>query len=380
MTTALRKRITIFDLTRFIAMLFMIQGHTIYAFLDMSTIDTSNIWWVLWAFNRGFTAPVFLVVSGAVQIFANKRDENGNISNTTLYKRLMLGLSLIIISYLMHLPGSFFQMLEMTDAQMIRLYQVNILQLIGFCLIFNIILMKIIKNDYVHLVVASIFIFIFAFGGYYVESSNLYQDMHPALASYITFHHGSIFPIFPTAAFYCVGLCFGIVIKKTKHDQKFFIRLSSIVISLVLFLIFILQHSYEYDYFKSILYINKASAEIVLFRLIIVFLYIFIVSFLDEFWKKKDIILMFGKRALLIYILHLYFIYNFLLYTKAFNGYFKLNIFDLQESIYLVFLVVILTLSSVFLIDFALKRFKVSRYLFQFLIAFIIIIKLFPFF
>ena len=380
MSEKLRKRITIFDLTRFIAMLFMLQGHTIYAFLDMSTIDSSSIWWILWAFNRGFTAPVFLVVSGAVQIFANKRDENNKLNDITFYKRLMLGLSLIVISYLMHMPGSFMQMLDMSDSQLIRLYQVNILQLIGFCIILNILLMKTIRNEWVHLGISAVLIFFFAFGSNYVEGSNLYQDMHPALASYITFHYGSIFPIFPTAAFYFVGISFGILIKNTKFDQKFFIRLFSIIFSLVLFLIFLIQHTYEYDFFKSILYINKASAEIVLFRLIVVFFYIFVVSFLDELLKKKDIILMFGKRALLIYIFHLYFIYNFLLYTKVFDGYFKLNTFDLEVSIYLVFLVIFLTLSSVFLVDYLLKKFKVSRYVFQFLILFIIISKLFPFY
>lgn len=375
-----KKRITIFDLTRFIAMMLMMQGHTIYAFLDGSTIDKGSFWWLLWELNRGFTAPIFLVVSGAVQVFANKRDEFGNIQDKTFYKRILLGISLILISLLMHLPGSFMDLLGMSDRQLLRLFEVNILQLIGVCLIINVLLMKFIKNDYAFLASASILFLLFTFGGTYIEQGNLYAGLHPFFASYLTYEYGSIFPLFPTASYFFLGIMFGILIKKSHFELKPFIRYSSLILFALLFILFYIQHSYEGSFFKSILYMDKLSLGIILFRLSIVFLYIFVVSFIDELIKKKHIVLMFGKRSLLVYIIHLYFIYNFFLYTPAFQGYFKLNIFDFNKTMLLVFLVLSLTLLSVYMIDFLLKKFKVSRYVFQILIVFIIIIKLFPFF
>lgn len=375
-----KKRITIFDLTRFIAMVLMMQGHTIYAFLDTTTIHTGSFWWLLWELNRGFTAPVFLVVSGAVQIFANKRDEFGNIHKKTFRKRIILGISLVILSLLLHLPGSLMDMLVMSDQRLLRLFEVNILQLIGVCLIMNVILMKFIKSEIAHLIVSGFLILIFSFGGHLIESYKLYEGIHPFFASYFTFNYGSIFPIFPTAAYFFAGIVFGLMLKKTKYEHKSYIRISSLILATTIFIIFYLQHSYQGSFFQSILYMDRLSIGLILFRLSITFVYIFIASFIDELLTKKHIVLMFGKRSLLVYVIHLYFIYNFFLYTPAFQGYFKLNIFDLSKTLLLVFLVVSLTLLSVYMIDFLLKKYKVSKYVFQILIAFIIIVKLFPFF
>ena len=59
------------DIARLFAMLMMVQGHTIYCLINQSILFSGTTFWNNWTFIRGFTAPVFLMVSGAVHIFAN---------------------------------------------------------------------------------------------------------------------------------------------------------------------------------------------------------------------------------------------------------------------------------------------------------------------
>ncbi|MFW5662812.1 MAG: heparan-alpha-glucosaminide N-acetyltransferase domain-containing protein, partial [Bacteroidota bacterium] len=99
------QRITALDLARFIAMLMMIQGHSLYAVASAQQLDTSIFPWNLWEFLRGFTAPVFLMVSGAVHVFANKREPDGYIAPARLNKRIKVSLIIMAVGYLMMFPA-----------------------------------------------------------------------------------------------------------------------------------------------------------------------------------------------------------------------------------------------------------------------------------
>jgi uncharacterized membrane protein len=59
-------RLLFLDMMRFIALFMMIQGHTIYALLDKEIRD-GNSWGIgIWTLLRGYTAPFFMVIAGAV--------------------------------------------------------------------------------------------------------------------------------------------------------------------------------------------------------------------------------------------------------------------------------------------------------------------------
>jgi len=379
MTHNTKQRITIFDLTRLVAMLFMVQGHVIYAFLDydFKNMEESSLWWVLWAFNRGFTAPVFLLVSGAVQIFANKKNEIGELKPKQFQKRILLAIFLIVISYLMHLPANIYSLFTLDPSKLISFYQVNILQLIGVCLIIAMLLIKYIKSDKVMLIITLSLSLFFALFGLYINNHDLASNLHPALNCYLTYDYQSYFPIFPNAAYYFIGLSFGIILKNYTSNYNLFIQKYGLLISGIFMTIFFSIHRYDYSLISSISSIDNSSPMIVLFRSSMVFLYITILAQFDKYFNKSTIILMFGKKALLVYILHLYFIYSFLRYNPLFVGYFQLNSFDLTSTLLIVLLVMILTFASVFLIDYMLNKYAKAKQILFGLVAVLIINKLF---
>ncbi|MCX6140750.1 MAG: heparan-alpha-glucosaminide N-acetyltransferase domain-containing protein, partial [Candidatus Kapabacteria bacterium] len=81
-------RLYALDLARFMAMLFMMQGHVLDALVSSSVIDISHAPWNVWHWIRGLTAPVFLMVSGAVHVFATKRDADGRVREDVMGKRI----------------------------------------------------------------------------------------------------------------------------------------------------------------------------------------------------------------------------------------------------------------------------------------------------
>ncbi len=117
-------------------MLMMIQGHTIYALADPSAYDISLFPWNIWHFCRGLTAPVFLIVSGAVHVFANKRLAGGGLSRRTIKKRITIASVLIAIGYLLVFPAERVWDLFFIEAvYWQRFFCVNILQLFGISLL-----------------------------------------------------------------------------------------------------------------------------------------------------------------------------------------------------------------------------------------------------
>ena len=76
-------RLFALDLARLMAMLMMMQGHTLDALVNPQLMDLGTFPWNIWQFMRGLTAPIFLIVSGTVHVFAMKRDEQGAMSEET---------------------------------------------------------------------------------------------------------------------------------------------------------------------------------------------------------------------------------------------------------------------------------------------------------
>ena len=81
-------RLTFLDIMRFIALFMMIQGHTIYAILNTEIRDGSSFH--VWTLLRGYTAPFFMVIAGAVFTFLLLQQDKTKIKGNIRIKKGLL--------------------------------------------------------------------------------------------------------------------------------------------------------------------------------------------------------------------------------------------------------------------------------------------------
>src|SRR5579872_4528514 len=96
-------RIIAVDLARVLAILFMVQGHT----LDVLLLPAARTGFFFdkWLFLRGLTAPMFLTLSGASFAIATlRRWESHTEMTPAFWKRARRFLFFIALGYAMHLP------------------------------------------------------------------------------------------------------------------------------------------------------------------------------------------------------------------------------------------------------------------------------------
>lgn len=98
------KRILFLDLMRVLALFMMIQGHTTYDFLDLSIRDGSSTGIKIWTSLRGYTAPFFMMVSGAVFTFLMLSQERPDGSNPRIKAGAQRIVTLLFWGYILNFP------------------------------------------------------------------------------------------------------------------------------------------------------------------------------------------------------------------------------------------------------------------------------------
>jgi len=128
-------RLVAVDIVRVFAMILMVQGHTLDVLLTSSSQYTS--WYNYWLFFRGFTAPMFMTLSGFGFALATLRhwDQHLRLS-PTVTKRLRRFAFFIVLGYSMRIPvHSLRDLWEAAPDAWQGFMQVDVLQTIGFTLI-----------------------------------------------------------------------------------------------------------------------------------------------------------------------------------------------------------------------------------------------------
>ncbi len=98
------KRIVFLDFMRVLALLMMIEGHTTYDFLDLTIRDGDSKGIYFWSYIRGYTAPFFLMVSGAVFAYLLLSQEKEDGSNPRLKAGTRRIITLFFWGYLLNFP------------------------------------------------------------------------------------------------------------------------------------------------------------------------------------------------------------------------------------------------------------------------------------
>lgn len=364
-------RIPSLDLARVIAMLFMVQGHAINAVGDPTIIDVTQLPWSIWHLFRGFTAPMFLLVSGAVQVFANKRLEDGSISNKTLWKRVRIALILMFIGYTLGLPVShFYELQNVNHDQWLSFWAVNILQTIGVSLIVVILLFYFTRNSKQLGIISFILSITIIMTTPIVHSFDWFYFTTPAIASYFSHSANSIFSLFPFTGYMLLGVSIGSLLSFFYPEQRTqYLIKYGFIFGVVLFVASLPYNkfSWEIDSFSSFVkYLNsyeRVSPGISFQRLGFVFIEISLIALIYKYTARfRGIYVLLGKRAILIYVIHLFIIYG-TPFTKGLTV-FGVNSLGTFDSILIAIITLFGSISIAILIDYLLRTYKMSKTIF----------------
>jgi uncharacterized membrane protein len=176
-------RLTFLDIMRFIALFMMIQGHTVYAMLDKEIRDGGSFGIGIWTQLRGYTAPFFMVIAGAVFTFLLLQQDRRLVSgNIRIKKGLIRVGTLLFWGYLLRFQLEAIYK-PISQGMMDNALAVDVLHIIGLGLL-TVIGVFIITRKYLgllSLVFLSLF-FTVSLSSPYITQKNFHQEPEPLLS------------------------------------------------------------------------------------------------------------------------------------------------------------------------------------------------------
>lgn len=313
MSSNSKQRIIFLDLMRAFAVIMMIQGHTIDTFLgdQYRTFDSSifNVWFTI----RGFTAPIFMFVSGVTFTYLLRSQSVPFFENPRVKKGVHRFMILMVIAYLLRFPTPrMFDFSEVNHGQWLTFFTVDALHLIAFGILFILCLSymaeKYRKSDYLFFSIGAAFFF-FAF--LITEKINWANFLPIPFAAYLYQGTGSYFPLFPWTGYVICGAMLGSYLARNPHSfstKQFSYKLFFFgVVSLVV--------CYSIHAVEDSLYGEKTfwtdNTALIFYRLGIILMLNSAMSFISLRIKKiPDIISKMGKNTLLVYAVHVVILYG----------------------------------------------------------------------
>ena len=288
----------------------MIEVHVFNAFLIPELRQSG--WFSVLNFINGLVAPSFLFVSGfAFQVSSGgKLDEMRKLAKA-FWKKIGRIFQIIIIGYALHLP--FYSLSDIikkaTPQQLESFYAVDVLQCIGFGLLFLFITRLLIKSDkaYHYFLIASLVVITLV--SPVLWQIELADYLHIAVANYFNRLHGSLFPIFPWLNFLLAGAVFAkyFVDARGRNQEEKFIKLSTYVGIITL----LFGHLFYSGLFPKTLTSIIPNPIFYLERLGYILVLFFLCWYVDKKSNIKNSFIMDASReSLLVYWLHLITIYG----------------------------------------------------------------------
>ena len=208
-------RAHVLDLVRLLAMLLMLQGHTLDALVDPRHMDLDAFGWHAWVHLRGLTAPMFMLVSGAASVLGIRYDPEGRLSAAFLRRRLRLAAIVIGIGYLMVFPANRLADLRWVSPGIWRSFlRVNILQANGVTLLLLTGLLACVRTVRRYAAWSLAVGLLILLGAPLVASVDWFRWLPEGLAAFLSFEHGSLFPLFPTSAYMFLGVGLGALLRE----------------------------------------------------------------------------------------------------------------------------------------------------------------------
>jgi len=313
MSSSSKKRVIFLDLMRALAVLMMVQGHTIDTFLgdQYRTFDSNlfNVWYTI----RGFTAPIFMFVSGVTFTYLFRLQSVPFLENPRVKKGVHRFIILVLIGYLLRFPTyRVFDFSEVDHGQWLTFFTVDALHLIGFGILFIIYLSYLAEkyrlSDYlIYSLGASFFFFLFLV----TEKINWANFLPIPFAAYFYQGTGSYFPFFPWAGYVVSGALLGTYLAKNpssfstkKFSQKLFLLGAGSLI--ICYSIHLLE---DQLYGEKVFWTDNTA--LIFYRLGFILMLNSFMSYISLRLKRiPDIIAKVGKNTLLVYVVHVIILYG----------------------------------------------------------------------
>ncbi|MEQ1910258.1 MAG: heparan-alpha-glucosaminide N-acetyltransferase domain-containing protein [Vicinamibacterales bacterium] len=202
-------RVMFVDLTRALAVVLMISGHTVSGLLDPAY--TSAPWFPAWQFQRGLTSSLFLLLSGfAFGVATSRRWASHVRLSPSVFRRLRRFAFFVALGYTVHMPVRSVRLLSTLDNAAWRSFvAVDVLQLIGVTFIAVQVLVFVCRTQRaftaISLVLAAVILAITP-----AAWDHEWNTLLPSAAlAYLTPTGGSPFPLLPFASSVLIGVGLG---------------------------------------------------------------------------------------------------------------------------------------------------------------------------
>ncbi len=320
-------RLTLLDAVKLAAMIMMMQGHTLDAVVRPSEMDLLHFPWVIWYHIRGFTAPIFLTVSGMLFALTLKRQSNGMMQFSQAWKRVRWSMVLAFFGYLLAFPASNIFHLQFVHSQgWMWFFQVNILQLNAVALTMITATALATRSDRQFGWTTAVLSFILCFAAPWVNNVSWYSIVPEAFGGFLSYAHGSYFPLFPFASYMFFGAALGSRMRAVPRDQQqafltrmsLWVGLSLLVLgTLLLYVDTTIIHMPQLDVLQSM-------PSTVLLRSAVVLLSIVAIAQARGFMQRhRKLIELFGKQSLVIYIVHIVILFGSPWFSSFGRAYYK---------------------------------------------------------
>lgn len=315
MTSSLKKnRIIFIDLIRAFAVLQMVQGHTIDVILSNNYRNLDSVLYSIWYFMRGMTAPIFLFTSGTVFTYLLRLVKEPFFVNPRVKKGFLRFLTLVCLGYLLRYPTyKIFDFLDVSEEQLQLFFAVDVLQLIGFGLLFILVIAfvseKFGKRDTLFFTIGSLFFFIFWPISEKIDWSEYFAV---PISNYFYQKNGSLFPLFPWAGYLMCGAILGSYLAKNPkvfRATQFSLKLA-VSGGILLFLFFVIKSIINNTSDDKIIYwLNSIS--LISFRVGFVLILNSVFSFISlKIDSIPALLTLIGRNTLVIYIVHIIILYG----------------------------------------------------------------------
>ena len=307
-TTDQAHRVIFIDLMRAIAVLQMVQGHTVDVVLAPGFRTTESEAFAIWNFLRGMTAPIFMFTAGTVFTYLFHSVKKPFEKNYRVKKGIRRGFLLIFLGYMLKYPTwKIFDFSEVTPDKWELFISVDVLQLIGISLflllLFLFVAEKMRLNFTAIFITVSTVIFL---SSPFIDTVSWVSIFPFPIAAYFYSGTGSLFPIFPWSGYVLAGGVLGCYLAQNPmvfKTTRFSILLG--IFGTAFILVALLSNK-----ILSELQIQIANPQnepsTIFYRVGFVLILTAIVSYISlRVDRIPHIIILAGRNTLLIYVVHL---------------------------------------------------------------------------